>query len=360
VPDGLAAEPGQPQPGAAPRLDSPAAHPARVYSYWLGGKDHFQADREAAEEVIRHRPQVVTGARANRAFLRRVTFYAANGCGIRQFLDIGTGLPAPGATHQIAQQVSRSCRVVYADNDPVVLAHARALLTPAPGRGPCHYVEADVRDPGELLARATAVLDFSEPVAVLLLAVLHFIPDDAGPAALVAELAGALAPGSLLAISHLTADYAPGPVTAGAAAYNALMPASVYPRDRAEVTSLLGTLRVQWPGVVPVTRWRPSFQEAPGGPCDMYGAVARLPAAGDHCRRNAALELAAAHPDSEPAELAVRAAEYPGHVIRRETIADRTRYVARSTRPGTHPHTVVTDSLEELFAELASQQPHGR
>jgi len=328
---------------------------AGVYDYWIGGKDSGLPDREVAGEVIRRRPQVLVTVQANRAFGRRVTRYAAYGCGIRQFLDIGTGMPAPGATHETAQQVSRDCRVVYADNDPVVLAHAQAVLTPA-RNGWCGYVEADVRDPAALLAGAAATLDFSQPVAVLLLAVLHFIPDEDDPGGIVAALAAGLAPGSLVAMSHVTADYAPGPVAAAIAAYNERMPVPLYARDRAGVTALFGDLPVRWPGVVPVTRWRPSFQEAPGRPVDIYGGIARLPGPGDDHESNAALELAAPPPAStrEPDELTARAAEYPGHRLSRETIQDRTRYVARGIHLGSRPHTVVTDSPEELFAELAA------
>ena len=136
------------------------AHPARVYAYWLGGKDHFLADRQAAEEVIRRRPQVVAGARANRAFLGRVVRYLAAECGIRQFLDIGTGLPAPDGTHQVAQAIAPDCRVVYVDNDPLVLVHARALLTSSPD-GKCGYVDADLRDTATVTAQAAKILDFT-------------------------------------------------------------------------------------------------------------------------------------------------------------------------------------------------------
>jgi S-adenosyl methyltransferase len=329
---------------------------AGVYNYWVGGKDSGGPDREMAGEIIRHRPQVLVAVQANRAFGRRVTWYAAHGCSIRQFLDIGTGMPAPGATHETAQQVSRDCRIVYADNDPVVLAHARAVLTPARG-GVCDHIEADVRDPAAVLAGAAATLDFSQPVAVLLLAILHFIPDEGDPAGIVAALAARLAPGSLIAISHVTADYAPGPVTAAIAAYNERMPVPLYARDRAGVTALFGELPVRWPGVVPVTRWRPSFQEAPGRPVDIYGGIARLPGPGDDHESNAALELAAAPLPAfsrEPDELTARAAEYPGHRLSRETVQDRTRYVARGIHLASRPHTVVTDSTEELFAELAA------
>jgi hypothetical protein len=271
-------------------------------------------------------------------------------------------MPVPGATHETAQQVNRDCRVVYADNDPVVLANARALLTPAQG-GMCDHIEADVRDPAALLASAAATLDFSEPVAVLLLAILHFIPDEGDPAGIVATLAAGLAPGSLVAISHVTADYAPGAVTAAIAAYNERMHVPLYARDRAGVSALFGDLPVRWPGVVPVTRWRPSSQETPGRPVDIYGGIAKLPGPGDHHESSAAFELAAPLPafSREPDELTARAAEFPGHRISRETIQNRTRYIARGTHLGSRPHTVVTDSAEELFAELAvarHPQPH--
>jgi hypothetical protein len=155
----------------ASRFDPNTPHPARVYNYWLAGKDHFPADRRAAEEVIRHRPQVVAGARANRAFLARAVRYLAAGRGIRQFLDIGTGLPAPASTHEVAQQAAPDCAVVYADNDPLVLVYARALLTARPP-GRCGYVDADLRDTAVLLQKASWTLDFTRPAAVLLLAIL--------------------------------------------------------------------------------------------------------------------------------------------------------------------------------------------
>ena len=163
-----------------PQFDPSVAHPARVYAYWLGGKDHYPADRRAAEEVIRSRPQVVAGARANRAFLARVVRYLAGECGIRQFLDIGSGLPAPGSTHQVAQAIAPDARIVCADNDPLVLVHARALLTSTP-HGRCDYLDADVRDTASILAGASWTLDFGQPIAVLLLAILHFIPTPTTP-----------------------------------------------------------------------------------------------------------------------------------------------------------------------------------
>jgi O-methyltransferase involved in polyketide biosynthesis len=259
------------------RFDPHAAHPARVYSYWLGGKDHFEADRKAAEDVIRLRPQVVAGAHANRAYLARVVRYLAADCGVRQFLDIGAGLPFPDNTHEVAQQVDPAARVCYADNDKVVLTHARALLTTTPP-GSCDYIEADVRDSATIVAQAARTLDLAQPVALLALAVLHFIPDGDDPAALVAKLTGQLAPGSYLAISHLTADFAPEQVTAAATAYNDQAPVPVTARTHAQVTGLFGGLPLVAPGVVPVTGWRPPVAGLPHRmTADVYAGLARIP-----------------------------------------------------------------------------------
>ncbi len=258
---------------AVSRFDPETPHPARVYNYWLGGKDHFDADRRAAEEVMRRRPEVVTGARANRAFLARVVRYLAAECGIRQFLDIGTGLPAPASTHEVAQQAAPGCTVVYADNDPLVLVYARALLTCRPP-GRCGYIGADLRHPSALLRQAANLLDFTRPAAVLLLAILHFIPDSDDPAAIVATLARALAPGSYLVISHLTGDLAPGPVAAGVGAYNEAVPTAVTPRSHAQVTALFGGLPLVPPGVVPVIEWRTAIAGA-AAQADLYAGVAR-------------------------------------------------------------------------------------
>jgi hypothetical protein len=252
------------------------AHAARVYAYWLGGKDHFPADRKVAEEVIRLRPQVVAGARANRAFLARVVRYLAANCGIRQFLDIGAGLPALINTHEVAQRVAADSKVVYADNDPLVLAHARALLPSTTAEGACGYVRGDLHEPETIVAQAARTLDFTRPVAVLLLAVLHFIADAADPAHIVAMLASALAPGSYLAISHLTADFAPDAVTAATQAYNTQAPVPVVARTHTQVTGLFGGLPLLAPGVVPVTEWRPPIGELPQ-PADLHAGLARIP-----------------------------------------------------------------------------------
>jgi hypothetical protein len=257
------------------RFDPSVAHPARVYAYWLGGKDYFPADRKAAEEVMRLRPQVVASARANRAFLGRVVHYLAADCGIRQLLDIGTGLPAPGSTHEIAQRAAPESRVVYCDNDQLVLTHARALLT-STAQGSCGYVDADLREPQTILAQAAQMLDFTQPAAILLLAVVHFVADADDPAGIVGALASALAPGSYLVISHLTGDFAPEQVAAATAAYNAQVPVPVTARTHAQVTGLFGGLPLLAPGVVPVSEWRPEVGDPFGQPADLHGGVARI------------------------------------------------------------------------------------
>jgi hypothetical protein len=243
-----------------------------VYNVWLGGKDGLAADRKAAAEVAACRPQVVAGARANRAFLARAVRYLAGPCGIRQFLDVGPGLPAPDATHTVAQAIAPQCRVVYVDNDPLVLAHARALLTSRP-EGCCEYVDADLRDPGTVIQEAARTLDFTQPAAVILVAILHFLTDADDPAGVVAALAP---PGSYVAISHLTADFAPEQVGAGVAAYNNLVPAGITARSHAQVTALFGGLPLVSPGVVPVTEWRPDHAPVRGVSADVYAGLATV------------------------------------------------------------------------------------
>ena len=259
--------------GQTPRFNPDIPHPARVYAYWLGSKDHYPADRKAAEEVAARRPQAAAGARANRAFLARAVRYLAAQRGIRQFVDIGPGLPAPQATHAVAQAIAPQSKIVYVDNDPLVLAHARALLTSRP-QGACDYVHADLREPGTIVAEAAGTLDFAQPAAVILAAVLHFLADADDPAGVVAALAAALAPGSFVAISHLTSDFAPDAVTAGIAAYNALVPAGITARSHAQVTALFGGLPLVAPGVVPVSEWRPAHAPRQRVSADIYAGLA--------------------------------------------------------------------------------------
>ena len=267
--------------GASPRFTPGVAHPARVYAYWLGGKDHYPSDRKVAEEVAAHRPQVVADARANRAFLARAVRYLVGQCGICQFIDIGPGLPAPDATHTVAQAIAPDSKIVYVDNDPLVLAHARALLTSGP-EGTCEYIGAELRKPDKILAEAGRTLDFTQPAAVILAAVLHFLTDADDPAGIVAALAAALAPGSLVAISHLTSDFAPDAVTAAVAAYNALVPSGITARSHAQVTALFGGLPLVPPGIVPVTEWRPGHAPLYGVSADIYAGRATTRRPGGH------------------------------------------------------------------------------
>ena len=186
-------------------FDTNVAHIARVYDYWLGGKDNYAADREAARQAMEAIPSLPAGARANRAFLGRSVRYLAAEAGIRQFLDIGTGIPTSNNTHEVAQTTARASRIVYVDNDPIVLSHARALLTGTP-QGATAYVDADLRDTGKILAGAAATLDFGKPIAIMLVAILHCIPDSDDPQAIVARLLDAVVPGSYLVISHPASD----------------------------------------------------------------------------------------------------------------------------------------------------------
>ena len=189
-------------------LDTSVPHIARVYDYWLGGKDNFAADREAAEQVIAAYPGILRDVRAQCAFLAEAVGYLAGVAGIRQFLDIGTGIPTASNTHEVAQGVAPGCQVVYVDNDPMVLAHARALLVGT--TAPTAYLDADLRDTGTVLAEAARLLDFSQPLAVLLISVLHLIPDEDSPHQIVTELMKAVPSGSWLVLSHPAATSTPG------------------------------------------------------------------------------------------------------------------------------------------------------
>ena len=253
----LAGNDQQGEPGDEPvTFDTSVASPARVYDYWLGGKDNYAADREAAEQVIAVNPNVLPGVRANRAFLGRAVRYLAGDAGIRQFLDLGTGLPTVENTHEVAQGVAPECRVVYVDNDPIVLAHSRALLTSAPA-GATAYVQADVRDTDEILSEAAKMLDFSKPVAVMALMILQYIPDSDGPRQIVARLLGALPAGSHFVASDTTRDIDIERVSQATSRLNARMgPTQLTLRSRAELSQFFEGLDMVDPGVVPLAEWR--------------------------------------------------------------------------------------------------------
>jgi len=238
-------------------FDPTVAHSARIYDYWLGGKDNFAADREAAKQAIAANPGIVFDVRANRAFLARAVGYLADERGIRQFLDLGTGLPTANNTHEVAQSVAPDSRIVYVDSDPIVLTHARALLTSSPA-GATAYLDADLRELDQILPPAAQTLDFSKPVAVMLLIVLHLIPDSDDPYGIVARLMDSLAPGSYLVISHPASDIKPAAIAEMTKRINArLGPARGTMRDRGEITRFFDGLQLLEPGVVQPQAWRP-------------------------------------------------------------------------------------------------------
>jgi S-adenosyl methyltransferase len=264
-----------PSDAAVPKnIDVSVAHPARVYDYWLGGKDNFAADREAAEQVLRARPAILLNVRSNRRFLTRTVRYLASEAGIRQFLDIGTGIPTANNTHEVAQFILPEARVVYVDNDPIVLTHARALLTST--SGPTAYIDADLRDTGAILAEAAQTLDFTEPVAVMLIAVLHLIPDEDDPWGIVSELMRAVPSGSHLVISHPASDVEAASAAKAAARYNEHVLSPMRRRSREEVSRFFDGLDLVDPGLVQLARWRPTAADVPA-PSSGYGAVGRKP-----------------------------------------------------------------------------------
>jgi hypothetical protein len=274
APDGPSSTPAG-RPGEPLSFDTSIAHPARVYDYLLGGKDNYEADRITAEEAAAVAPNILAGVRANRAFLRRAVQFLAGEAGIRQFLDIGTGLPTNENTHEVAQSIAPESRIVYVDNDPIVLAHARALLDSTPP-GATAYLEADARDTGTILREAARTLDFSQPIAVMLLLVLQYIPDSDSPRQIVSRLMDAMPSGSYLTISDTTRDIDADRVTGAASRLNAGMgPNRLTLRTREEIARLFDGLYLVDPGLVPLPQWRAMAN--PGYPIPAYAGVARKP-----------------------------------------------------------------------------------
>ena len=232
------------------------ANPARVYDYLLGGSDNTAADRAAARRLIRAKPGLLANVQANRRFLGRAVRYLAAEAGVRQFLDIGTGLPVMDNTHEIAQEVAPDARIVYVDNDPLVITTARALLTSSP-QGEVDYVHTDLRFPRIILNRARGILDFTQPVAIMLLGILYMLEDAHKPWDIVATLTSALPPGGYLAISHPASDILPGQSTAAAQIYKTTTGITQTNRTHAEVTRFFDGLDLVEPGIVPLNHWRP-------------------------------------------------------------------------------------------------------
>ncbi|MEW2098008.1 SAM-dependent methyltransferase [Streptomyces sp. NPDC012485] len=253
------------------------AHPARVYNVWLGGKDHYPVDQEAAELAAKANPTIVPSVRANRAFLGRAVRHLTT-TGIRQFLDIGTGIPAADNTHEVAQRAAPESRVVYVDNDPIVLTHARALLVSGPD-GQTDYVQADARDVDTILGEAARTLDLDRPVGLMLVAVLQYVKDSEDPWDITRRLLDRLAPGSHLVLSHPAADVTAPEVAESMRIYNerAASHASATPRSHEEVERFFRGLEVLEPGVVTLTRWRPAPSDVPDDSLPMWCGVARKP-----------------------------------------------------------------------------------
>jgi hypothetical protein len=260
-----------------PKINTNVPHPARVYDYFLDGKDNFEADRVAADAAIEAFPKTAESARAARAFLRRVVQFLAAEAGIRQFLDIGTGLPSGENVHQVAQSAVPEAKIVYVDNDPIVLLHAQVLLTSSP-EGAVAYLDADLRDPEKILGEAAKTLDFGQPMAILLLGILHNIGDQDDPYGIVRKLVQAMPAGSYLAICHLTAGIYPELAEWAQALNERRIEAPLVLRDRAEVTSFFDGLELVEPGVVQLSKWWPRSEEESAAAAALWGGVARKPA----------------------------------------------------------------------------------
>jgi hypothetical protein len=262
--------------GERPGFDTSVAHSARVHDYWLGGKENYAADRAAGDAVIAAYPGIVMSVRANRAFLARVVRFLAAEAGIRQFLDIGTGIPSANNTHEVAQAVAPDARVVYVDYDPVVLAHARALLDSSP-EGATDYIDADFRNYDGILEQAARTIDFSRPVAVMLLALLHLIGDEQDPYGIIGALMAAVPSGSYLALSQVASDIQAEQMAEARQRYNSMARETQRHRSHAEVARFFTGLELLPPGLVPVQQWRPQSDFEAQAKSAMWGGVARKP-----------------------------------------------------------------------------------
>jgi hypothetical protein len=256
-----------------PGLDTEVAHSARLWNYLLGGTDNFPADREAAEQFLAFMPELVASARANREFLGRAVRFLAGAAGIDQFLDIGTGLPTANNTHEVAQSVAPSSRVVYVDNDPLVLVHARALLT-STREGATDYLEADVREPQQILDAAARTLDFQRPIAIMLLGIMNFVVDDEQARAIVRRLVDAVPAGSYLVLSHPTMEVHREAVERAMQMWNASGATPITARDRARIGAFFEGLELVEPGLVTCSQWRPDGNDTT--PVTEYSAVGRV------------------------------------------------------------------------------------
>jgi len=275
----IPSEPWQEEPDdtAGTAIDTTVPHSARIWNYWLGGKDNYAVDRAAGDEYARAFPGILDVARASRHFLTRTIRYLAEEAGIRQFLDVGTGLPTADNTHQVAQRVAPEARIVYVDNDPLVLAHARALLTSTP-EGATAYVHADLRETDKIMAEAATTLDFTEPIALILSGILGHVTDTSEARSTVRRLMHALPSGSYLSLNDGTSVVAGEAYEEAQEDYNQSGALPYVLRTPEEIASFFDGLELVEPGVVSCPRWRPG--PTPFGPLaevDAFGGVARKP-----------------------------------------------------------------------------------
>jgi O-methyltransferase involved in polyketide biosynthesis len=254
----------------APEIDTSVPHSARIWNYWLGGKDNFAVDREAGDQYRQVFPYIFDIARQSRAFLIRAVTFLAGEAGVRQFLDIGTGLPTANNTHEVAQRIARECRIVYVDNDPLVLAHARALLVGTP-EGATQYVDADLREPDRIVQKAAETLDFTKPIALMLMGIMGHMTDEEAPS-IVKRLVDALPSGSYLSLNDGTDTNEA--LNAAQRGYNESGAVPYYLRSPEQIASFFEGLELVPPGVVPVTQWRPDPETAEAAPPETYGAGA--------------------------------------------------------------------------------------
>jgi O-methyltransferase involved in polyketide biosynthesis len=260
----------------SPSIDTTVPHSARIWNYWLGGKDHFDVDRAAGDEYMKAFPGVVDVARASRQFLIRTVKYLAGEAGVRQFLDIGTGLPTVDNTHEVAQRIAPESRIVYVDNDPMVLAHARALLTSTP-EGATAYLDADVREPDRILAAARETLDFTRPIGLILSGVMGHIPDTGEARAIVARLVDGLPPGSFLSLNDGTSMVAQEEIERAQQGYDDTGAVPYNLRTPEEIASYFDGLELVEPGVVSCPQWRPDAGTTGPAQVDALGGVGRKP-----------------------------------------------------------------------------------
>jgi O-methyltransferase involved in polyketide biosynthesis len=247
------------------------AHRARVYDYWLGGRDNFAADRLAGDQAAAAFPGLVESVQSTRAFLSRAVRFLAAEAGVTQFLDVGAGLPTAGSTHEAAQSVAPEAMVVYLDSDPVVFAHGRALLASGP-HGNTSYLRADLRDPGTIVTEAARMLDLTQPVAMVLMSVLQFIPDTANPYQLVDTIMDTMPPGSYLVASHPGSDLGATPESSLAGGHT-LVDTAVTVRSHAEVSRFFTGLRLLPPGLVRLPAWRPTSPATAETRSALWGGV---------------------------------------------------------------------------------------